>query len=1389
MKATASWGPFIYVLAALMCIAPVKAKAEDIDIFIGSSAGSRANPKILIILDNSANWVRASQRWPGGLTQGQAEVRAINALIAGLDADVSLGVMEYATVGTASDPQGGFIRKSITPLVPAAKSALSSSLSTIFNNINSPDEGVPEGFGYGDLMHSALNYFSGKSTVAPSSSVLSSIADSAGYTSNYSTFKSPLGDDNACGRNFVIFIANNSPLAVGKDHVANGPALTALGGSISPQLPYQNYTASTSTAQTILGFTSACYSSLASCSTTDYAAACATGGTYDSCTCTNNTTTSLTTCAAGTQQYSVSGVTQTGGSITTTGPTAGAPSTTTGGVSACYVSSAAASTAVISGADKGGLSCPAGSVTTVGATTTTTTNSCAYSLVSTTPSTTATQNCAAPAGLSVLGVTSSTTTTPTRTTTACYGTAGGISLGPSPWVGGENPTDAAGFTCPATSVSVVGNTTTTTTYTCTYSGVAGSGCAGGGRNVEVTQTVTATPTSVTTTPGYKYDVQQVATPSVTTRTIIGGTSSSTLLGDTLLCYASGTDAITSAQFNSTCASYNGGCIAGSPSPASGTCSSGARFQVVGNNITNTYTATGSSYIPSDGANADEWARFLQQPNAKNAAASPADTVMQSITTYTIDVFNVQQNVERTALLQSMAKNGGGKYFEAKSEAAILDALKRILAEIQSVNSTFASASLPVSATNRTQNANQVFIGMFRPDPEANPRWFGNLKQYAIGRINGVLDLVDSVGKSATNLQTGFIDDCATSFWTTDSGSYWSALATPINPSPQSNCLAISASQRYSDAPDGPTVEKGGAAQVLRKGNNPAAATYTENRTMLTGTGSAPSDFTLGSGSLSNDLVNFTRGRDVNNDTGRGGSATTTTRPSIHGDIVHARPLPINYGDPIGVTVYYGANDGAYRAVDANTGKERWSYIAPEHYSKLQRLKDNNFPVAYPSIVALGIASSPKDYFFDGSTGVYQSPDGSTVWIFPTQRRGGRMMYAFDVSTPTSNPRLMWRHGCPNLTDDVGCTTGGESYSSIGQTWSTPNVAFVKGFSETTPVIVVGGGYDRCEDVDSTTKACGSAKGKIIYVINAETGNIIRSFRTLRNVAADVAMIDVDNDGFVDFGYALDTGGNVYRFDFVDSPSTLVTLSIADWKFRRVAYTNGSARKFLFQPSVFPTANKVFVAMVSGDRERPLIENYPYTSPVVNRAYVYKDDLAVNIGAIDMDDGSINGPMINSSISSASTCASTSLLNDSSKKGWFFDLTENGRGEQGVTAALIVAGLVTFSTNRPIPTSAASCSNALGEARGYLVNLFNGSGAIATSNNDACGGRRSSIFPGGGLPPSPVIGVVPVDGIPTAVLIGAPDPSGATTATIGVTKVNPKISNVRTRTYKSINTDQ
>jgi type IV pilus assembly protein PilY1 len=115
-----------------------------------------------------------------------------------------------------------------------------------------------------------------------------------------------------------------------------------------------------------------------------------------------------------------------------------------------------------------------------------------------------------------------------------------------------------------------------------------------------------------------------------------------------------------------------------------------------------------------------------------------------------------------------------------------------------------------------------------------------------------------------------------------------------------------------------------------------------------------------------------------------------------------------------------------------------------------------------------------------------------------------------------------------------------------------------------------------------------------------------------------------------------------------------------------------------------------------------------------------------------------------------------------------DLTR--RGEQTITSAVIAGGAVAFSTNRALPATAGTCATSKGEARGYLMNLTNASGTIGTgglctpTSGVGSGGRRSSVFVGGGLPPSPTIATVNIpnpDGTPNieTVGIGIVDPSG------------------------------
>jgi Tfp pilus tip-associated adhesin PilY1 len=806
---------------------------------------------------------------------------------------------------------------------------------------------------------------------------------------------------------------------------------------------------------------------------------------------------------------------------------------------------------------------------------------------------------------------------------------------------------------------------------------------------------------------------------------------------------------------------------------------------------------------------DEWTRFLSQ---------------HSITTYILDAYNAQQNASYSAELKAAA--GKDFYYQVGTEAAIIAALSRILTDVQAVNSAFAATSMPASAANRSISQNEVFLGVFRPGEKANPRWYGNLKRYQLlyDSTTGNLSLGDSVGAQAINSASGFLAECGASYWTTDTTlyqpassvtaqPYWSLI--PATTPPASLCpapgtaggnanpaanLIYPLGSRWSplsDLPDGPYVEKGGAAEVLRRGNIAAGstATWRVNRTTKTlDVASSLVDFTATTAGISlanlgvptgtltptlGQLIDFVQGwdsTDANNNTysdPNAPSATTETRPSIHGDVIHSTPLPITYNSSAsGVVVYYGSNDGMYHALNADTGIERWSFLAPEFFGRMYRQYVNSPVVRYPNM-ASGISPvpTPKDYFFDGATGIYQNGDNSKIWIYPSMRRGGRMIYAFDVSPSGGNapalPKFLWKAGCPTSASDLGCTSG---MSGIGQTWSKPVAGAIKNGpvdSAPAPVVVFGGGYDStqtqdangnitassCEDQNSRSPSCNGRKGNVVYVVDAEHGpsSLLRTFalpssngRTPGSVTGDIALLDANNDGFVDYPYQADTNGFVYRIDFVDGPVTLLPLTQSNWSIHQIAGTTGAARKFLFEPTLFFNRNKVYVGLGSGDREHPLISQYPYTTTVSNRFYVFIDDPATT-NYLDLD-GAMMANASNDGIAAdgsatggGATCGTPAVLpaTASTLSGWFLPLAATGVGEQVVTPAVIVSGQVTFGTNRPLPQT-VSCTNSLGEARGYLVDLVNGSGAIGTTG--VCGGTPSTAYAGGGLPIPPDINV-------------------------------------------------
>src|SRR3546814_12571474 len=132
------WAAIVLAVPAITALTLRVAIPEDIDLFSVDDGSQVDAPNVLIVLDNSANWSRQSQQWPGGLTQGQSEVRAIKTVINGLDSNINVGLLEYSTGGSSSDSDGGYVRQHIRPLTTATTTAFNATLDTHFPSINPP---------------------------------------------------------------------------------------------------------------------------------------------------------------------------------------------------------------------------------------------------------------------------------------------------------------------------------------------------------------------------------------------------------------------------------------------------------------------------------------------------------------------------------------------------------------------------------------------------------------------------------------------------------------------------------------------------------------------------------------------------------------------------------------------------------------------------------------------------------------------------------------------------------------------------------------------------------------------------------------------------------------------------------------------------------------------------------------------------------------------------------------------------------------------------------------------------------------------------------------------------------------------------------------------------
>jgi type IV pilus assembly protein PilY1 len=187
---------------------------------------------------------------------------------------------------------------------------------------------------------------------------------------------------------------------------------------------------------------------------------------------------------------------------------------------------------------------------------------------------------------------------------------------------------------------------------------------------------------------------------------------------------------------------------------------------------------------------------------------------------------------------------------------------------------------------------------------------------------------------------------------------------------------------------------------------------------------------------------------------------------------------------------------------------------------------------------------------------------------------------------------------------------------------------------------------------------------------------------------------------------------------------------------------------MFSPDVVKDGDKYVLLIGSGDREKPLRD---WTNAYGNSNYFFmlKDSPTDDEWLTDESTNCGTDVMCLSSLLPIPTSATPSDADLATKKGWYISLAAH---EQVVTAAITVFGTVTFSTHIPVP-AAAGCVANLGTASVYNISYKNASAQNGTLN-------RSEVLPGGGLPPSPVAGMVTLDdGTTVPFCIGCDEDSG------------------------------
>jgi type IV pilus assembly protein PilY1 len=247
-----------------------------------------------------------------------------------------------------------------------------------------------------------------------------------------------------------------------------------------------------------------------------------------------------------------------------------------------------------------------------------------------------------------------------------------------------------------------------------------------------------------------------------------------------------------------------------------------------------------------------------------------------------------------------------------------------------------------------------------------------------------------------------------------------------------------------------------------------------------------------------------------------------------GDIVHSSPVFKN-----GV-IYSGGNAGMLHAFDAETGEEIFAYVPHLVFENLAELTSPGYTHKY----YVDLTPTVRDV----------DVGGITTLLIGGLGKGGRGYFALDLSDidPSQGALPVEENGVAEMVlwEYPNLNTPTAEKDDMGFSFS--KVEIVQSYDTNHPWIAIfGNGYS-------------SVNGKaVLFVLDPVSGSLIRRIDTGMgscNGLSTPTPIDVNYDGKVDYVYAGDLNGHMWKFDLTDSDA-------ANWD---VAYYEGAVPVPLFK---------------------------------------------------------------------------------------------------------------------------------------------------------------------------------------------------------------------------------